>query len=108
MTQTPAGRVHNGARAIEQLRVLGRDIRSDVEVHEVVDGESFSWRVIGGAQAHGTRRIVARGDDHCELVTEKVLVLTGSDRLLGPLIAWTIRRTEAADARRAAALVESS
>lgn len=107
MDQATAGRVHEGARVVEELRVLGRDIRSDVEVHDVVEGESFSWRVLGGADAHGTRRIVELAPDRCELVTEKVLVLRGSDRLLAPLIAWTVRRTEAADAKRAAALVET-
>lgn len=108
MEQTPAGPVRDGARVVEELRVLGRDIRSDVEVHDVVSGESFGWRVVGGADAHGARRIEAHADDRCELITEKVLVLHGADRLLAPLIAWTIRRTEAADARRAAALVEDA
>ena len=108
MEQSTPGPVHDGARVVEQLRVLGRDIRSDVTVHDVVPGESFAWRVVDGADAHGVRRIVAHGVDRCELVTEKVLVLTGTERLLAPLIAWTIRRTEAGDARRAAALVEGS
>ncbi|QEO09869.1 SRPBCC family protein [Protaetiibacter larvae] len=107
MEQTPPGRIREGARAVEQLRVLGRELRNDVVVEDVEEGAWFAWRVIGGVDAHGTRRILPFDAHSCELVTEKHLALSGTDRLLTPLVAWTIRRTEAADARRAAGLVES-
>jgi hypothetical protein len=105
MEQTPPGAVHDGARVVEELRILGRTVRTDIEVRDVNPGSSFAWRALTGSDAHGTRSISPLGSDRCELVTEKHVCLAGSDRLLQPLVAWVIRRTERADARRAAAFV---
>lgn len=103
MEQDHPGPVFEGAHVIEELVVLGRTVVSEVEVHDVQPGVSFSWRVGDGTAARGSRRLVALGASRCELILEKHLELAGTERLLRPIVALAVRRTERADARRAAA-----
>ena len=105
MEQTPPGRVQNGATAEEDLRVLGREVRTRIELHDVRDG-GFSWRAVDGTHAHGTRTVAPLDSGRCELRTDREIRLVGADRLLAPLVRWAMSRAEHADLARAAALVE--
>lgn len=107
MHQFTDGPVHAGAEVEEVLRILGRTIQSKVIVETVDPGRSFSWRVVGGVRASGRRWVRALDDRTSELHAEKLLLLTGADRLMTPIVAATTRRTERDDVRRAAALIES-
>lgn len=105
MEQRPHGQVVEGALVTEELVVMGRTVVSDVVVHDVEPGRSFSWRVGDGSSARGTRRLIPIDAGRCELVLEKRLELTGFDRLLLPIVSSVVRRTEQRDADAAAALV---
>jgi len=106
MDQTPPGPVHNGATALEEVRMFGRRVLTRVELHDVVTGVGFSWRSIDGVQAHGIRKIVPIGSDHCEVHTRREVWLRGADRLVQPLVAWSMARAERSDLHRAAAMIE--
>lgn len=106
MDQTPPGPVHDGATALEEVRMFGRTVLTRVELHDVVAGREFSWRSIGGVQAHGIRRIVPIGTDRCEVHTRREVTLRGADRLLQPVVAWSMARAERSDLHRAAAMIE--
>ena len=106
MDQTPPGPVHNGATALEEVRMFGRTVLTRVELHGVVPGLEFSWRAIDGIQAHGIRRIVPIGTDRCEVHTRREVWLRGADRLFQPLVAWSMARAERSDLHRAAAMIE--
>ncbi|MFE7533950.1 SRPBCC family protein [Streptomyces rhizosphaericola] len=108
MAQTPPGPVRDGARVEETLRVLGRVVESVVEVADVREGHSFTWRVAGGATAEGSRAVTAVGETSCRVDIVKRVTLTGSDRLLRPVIAAVITRTERGDLRRVKHLLERS
>ncbi len=105
MDQSPPGMVHDGARAVEELRILGRTVVTRVELHDVRPGASFAWHAIDGSDAYGTRTLVALSEDRCELRTERHVRLTGADRVLRPLVAWVMAGAERADVARAAELV---
>ncbi len=107
MDPEQAGPLTDGARTSEELVVLGQRVRSVVEVDRVVPGESFRWRTVEGADAEGTRSIRPIGPTSCELVFTKTVRLRGRERLLAPLLRRTIRRTDQADAHRAAAPARS-
>ncbi len=107
MDQTPAGRVVDGAQTVEILRMLGRTMRNVAEISDVEQGVGFAWRVVDGADADGSRRIVPLAGDRCEIVIEKRVRLAPSDRLLRPVIAWVLASTERGDLRRAARLIEA-
>ncbi|MFL1378857.1 MULTISPECIES: SRPBCC family protein [unclassified Nocardiopsis] len=106
MTQDPPGPVQNGARVREVLRVLGRTVQSLVEVSDVHD-HGFTWRVTRGAIAEGSRSVVPLDADSCRVDIVKHVTLTGSDRLLTPLLTLVIRRTEHQDLHRAKHLLEA-
>ncbi|MFJ1594511.1 SRPBCC family protein [Kitasatospora albolonga] len=113
MAQTPPGPVCDGARVEESLRVLGRVVESVVEVADVREGHSFTWRVVGGATgdgatAEGSRTVTATGETSCRVDIVKRVTLTGSDRLLRPVVAAVITRTERGDLRRVKHLLERS
>ncbi|MYR39326.1 hypothetical protein GTX14_28595 [Streptomyces sp. SID4944] len=108
MAQTPPGPVRDGARVEETLRVLGRVVESVVEVADVREGRSFAWRVAEGAKADGSRAVTATGEASCRVDIVKRVTLTGSDRLLRPVIAAVITRTERGDLRRVKHLLERS
>ncbi|MFG3406873.1 SRPBCC family protein [Streptomyces sp. NPDC048142] len=108
MTQSPPGPVRDGARVEETLRVLGRVVESLVEVSDVREGHSFAWRVVEGATADGSRSVTATGEGRCRVDLVKRVTLTGSDRLLRPLIAAVITRTERGDARRIKQVLEQA
>ncbi|MFF5828448.1 SRPBCC family protein [Streptomyces bacillaris] len=108
MAQTPPGPVRDGARVEETLRVLGRVVESVVEVADVREGRSFAWRVAEGATADGSRAVTATGEASCRVDIVKRVTLTGSDRLLRPVIAAVITRTERGDLRRVKHLLERS
>ncbi|MEQ4611125.1 SRPBCC family protein [Streptomyces cavourensis] len=108
MAQTPPGPVRDGARVEETLRVLGRVVDSVVEVADVREGRSFAWRVAEGATADGSRAVTATGEASCRVDIVKRVTLTGSDRLLRPVIAAVITRTERGDLRRVKHLLERS
>ncbi|GAA1979886.1 hypothetical protein GCM10009718_15910 [Isoptericola halotolerans] len=99
MTQEPAGPVHDGARVTETLRVLGRTVESAVEVSDVRPGRSFRWRVADGT-AEGSRTVTPTAAGSCRVDVVKVVTLSGSDRLLRPLVSVVITRTERQDLRR--------
>lgn len=105
MDQTPEGPVREGAHAVEELHIFGRTVVTRIELHDVQPGESFAWRAIDGPGAHGTRAIVTLGPSRCELRTYREITLRGLDRLLHPIVSWSMARAERADVRRAAALV---
>ncbi len=105
MAQDRPGPVYEGAQVIEELVVLGRTVVSEVEVYDVEPGTAFSWRVGDGTAASGRRRLVPIDANRCELVLAKRLELAGADRLLQPIVALAVRRTERGDARRAADFV---
>ncbi|WP_306371454.1 SRPBCC family protein [Nocardiopsis sp. CC223A] len=107
MAQDPPGPVRDGARVEETLRVLGRTVESLVEVSDVRDG-GFTWRVTRGAIAEGSRSVTTTGADSCRVDVVKRVTLTGSDRLLTPLLTIVIRRTELGDLQRAKHLLEQS
>ncbi|MBO1751443.1 SRPBCC family protein [Actinotalea sp. BY-33] len=114
MAQDPPGQVHDGARVEEVLTVLGRRVESLVEVSEVQAGRSFRWQVVGGATpqgsaptaqgtaptAQGSRTVTPTGEGSCRVDVVKELTLSGADRLLRPLIAVVVTRTERGDLRR--------
>ncbi len=106
MEQSPSGPVFDGAQVIEELRVLGRNITTRIEVSDVRPFTGFSWRAVDGTKAHGTRTLEELPDGTCLLVTERQITLQGLELLLEPLIGWLMNRTEQADVARAAALVE--
>lgn len=106
MAQDPPGPVQDGARVNEVLRVLGRTVRSLVEVSDVHD-HGFTWRVTRGAIAEGSRSVVPLDTDSCRVDIVKHVTLTGSDRLLTPLLTLVIRRTEHRDLQRAKHLLET-
>ena len=85
--------------------MLGRLTRTRIEVHDVRPGASFAWRAVDGTGAHGIRSIKPLGDDRCELRTWRQIRLAGADRLLQPIVARVMARTERGDVLRAAALV---
>ncbi|GAA4370122.1 SRPBCC family protein [Agromyces bauzanensis] len=103
--QDRPGPVYEGAQVVEELVVLGRAVVSEIEIHGVEPGAAFSWRVGDGTAALGSRRLVPLGADRCELILHKRLQLAGSDRLLQPLVALAVRRSERGDAYRAADFV---
>ena len=105
MEQDRPGPVYEGARVVEELVVLGRSVVSEVEVYDVEPGTAFSWRVGDGTAASGRRRVVPIDADRCELILEKRLVLAGADRLVQPIVALAVGRTERGDALRAAEFV---
>ncbi|WP_258044971.1 SRPBCC family protein [Streptomyces sp. SM11] len=106
MAQSPPGPVRDGARVEETLRVLSRTVESVVEVSDVREGHSFAWRVVEGATAEGSRSVTATGEDACRVEIVKRVTLTGSDRLLRPLIAAVVTRTERGDLRRVQQILE--
>ncbi|WNF28662.1 SRPBCC family protein [Streptomyces sp. C11-1] len=108
MAQTPPGPVRDGARVAETLRVLGRVVESVVEVSDVREGRSFTWRVVEGATADGSRSVTATGEASCRVDIVKRVTLGGSDRLLRPVIAAVITRSERGDLRRVKRLLERS
>ncbi|MDE3722700.1 SRPBCC family protein [Nocardiopsis sp. N85] len=108
MTQSPPGPVRDGARVEETLRVLGRVVESLVEVSDVREGHSFTWRVVEGAIAEGSRSVTPTGADSCRVDIVKRVTLTGGDRLLRPLLAVVIARTERGDAQRAKRTLEEA
>lgn len=105
MEQTPPGEVFDHAPVVEELRILGRLVRTPIEVHAVRPGSSFAWRATDGTDTHGTRSIVALDDGRCELHTWRRIALTGADRLLQPVVSLIMSRNERRDLQRAAALV---
>ncbi|MDK1472343.1 SRPBCC family protein [Streptomyces sp. 549] len=108
MTQSPPGPVRDGARVEETLRVLGRVVESLIEVSDVREGHSFAWRVTEGAIAQGSRSVTATGADSCRVDIVKQVTLTGSDRLLRPLIAAVVKRTERKDLRQVRQTLEQA
>ncbi|MFE7805227.1 SRPBCC family protein [Streptomyces sp. NPDC057430] len=108
MNQSPPGPVRDGVRVEETLRVLGRVVESLVEVSDVREGHSFAWRVVEGAIAEGSRSVTATGVDSCRVDIVKRVTLTGSDRLLRPLLAVVITRTERGDLRRVKRALEQA
>ncbi|MDT0330876.1 SRPBCC family protein [Nocardiopsis lambiniae] len=108
MVQSPPGPVRDGARVEETLRVLGRVVESLVEVSDVREGHSFTWRVVEGAIAEGSRSVTPTGADSCRVDLVKRVTLTGGDRLLRPLLAVVIARTERGDAQRAKRTLEEA
>lgn len=108
MAQSPPGAVREGARVEETLRVLGRAVESLVEVSDVREGHSFTWRVVEGANAEGSRSVTATGTGACRVDIVKRVTLTGSDRLLRPLLAVVITRTERGDAQRVKRVLEQA
>lgn len=106
MDQDPPGPVIDGARTTEVLRMLGRTMHNVAVVSDVRPGESFSWRVVDGVDADGSRRVIALGDDRSEIVIDKRVRLAPSDRMLRPLVALVLARTERGDVRRAVRLIE--
>ncbi|WP_265523470.1 SRPBCC family protein [Oerskovia flava] len=100
MSQDPPGPVHDGARVVEVLRVLGRRVESLVEVSDVHAGRSFSWRVVEGATAQGSRAVTPATASSCRVDVVKQLTLSGTDRLLRPLVAAVVARTERQDLQR--------
>ncbi|MBA4248768.1 MAG: hypothetical protein C0444_10835 [Microbacterium sp.] len=105
MDQRPQGLVCDGAHVVEELRILGRTVVTQIELHDVQPGTSFAWRAIDGPGAHGTRAIIPLGSARCEIRTYREITLRGLDRLLHPVVSWSMARTERDDLRRAAALV---
>lgn len=105
MEQTPPGPVHDGATAVEELHTFGRTVVTRIELHDVRPGAGFAWRAIDGTDAHGTRTVVSLGADRCEVRTHREIGLRGADRLLQPIVAWSMARAEREDLRRAAVLV---
>lgn len=105
MDQTPPGPVQEGADVVEELHIFGRTVVTRIELHDVQPGTSFAWRAVDGPGAHGTRTIVPLGPNRCELRTYREITLSGPDRLLQPIVSWSMARAERGDMRRAAALV---
>jgi len=108
MRQMTPGAVFEGAVVEEVLVVLGRTIRSTVHVTTVADGESFSWEVSSGSRAHGSRTVRVIDSQTSELELVKTVILEGFDRVLHPLVALIMRRTERGDARRAGRIIETT
>lgn len=106
MDQTPAGPVVDGASAVEHLRMFGRDLVNVALISDVQAGASFTWQVKNGADAHGSRRVVPVGLETCEIIIDKAVRLDRADRWLRPIVALVLRRTERADLRRVAHLLE--
>ncbi|WP_017580920.1 SRPBCC family protein [Nocardiopsis valliformis] len=108
MAQSPSGAVRNGARVEETLRVLGRTVESLVEVRDVHEGHSFSWRVVEGSNAEGSRSVTPTDTNACRVDLVKRVTLSGGDRLLRPVISAVIRRTEHGDVQRVKRLLEQA
>lgn len=107
MDQQSPGPVHEGATAVEDLRVLGRRTVTTVRIEEVRPGAEFAWRAIAGSAARGTRTIHALPNGRCELVTAREITLGGVDLLAQPLVSWVLARAERRDVLAAARLVEA-
>ena len=85
MRADPAGPVRAGTRTDECLRFAGRTLRNAGEVLSVGPGLRFAWRTTAGADADGSREVVALGDARCRLALRLRVRPRGLARVTAPL-----------------------
>jgi uncharacterized protein YndB with AHSA1/START domain len=92
MVPSPTGTVRVGTTTVEHLRLAGREIRTEGEVTDVVEGRWFSWRTTAGAEARGSRTVEALGPDRCRLRLELTVTPHGVERVLAPVLRRMLQR----------------
>lgn len=75
-------------------------------VTRVPPGARLEWRTTAGTQARGSRTVVARGDDCCEVTLELQVVPRGIERLLAPVLRRMLVRNLRGDLVRLAGIVQ--
>jgi uncharacterized protein YndB with AHSA1/START domain len=108
MVPSPTGTVRAGTTTVEHLRLAGRHIRTEGEVTDVVDGRSFSWRTIAGADARGSRTVEALGPDRCRLRLELAVTPHGVERLLAPVLRRMLHANLRRDLQRLGGLAHAA
>jgi uncharacterized membrane protein len=107
MAPRPADLVRPGTTTAEELRFGGRTWHNDGIVTDVDPGTWFGWRTVQGADASGSREVVALGPDRCRVRVRMVVRPSGAERLLRPVLARMLRRNLTADLGRLRTLVEA-
>jgi uncharacterized protein YndB with AHSA1/START domain len=106
MAPSPPGPVQVGTTTTEQLRFAGQTRHNPGEVIAVEPGRSFRWRTRdGGADAEGSRTVVALDDRRSRVRLELTVRPHGFDALLAPLLGPMLRRTIRGDLARLQSLV---
>ena len=108
MDPQPPDLVRPGTTTAEELRFGGRTYHNDGVVTEVDRGSRFSWRTVRGADAAGSREVVALGPDRCRVRLELVVRPATIERLLRPVLARMLRRNLVGDLARLRALVDAA
>lgn len=106
MTPSPDGLVRPGTTTVERMRLAGRTMRNDGVVRLVDPGASFEWRTTAGAEAEGSRTVVALGAGRCRVTLVLRVTPRGLSVLAAPALGPMLRRGLRADAVRLARLVE--
>lgn len=107
MVPTPSGLVHLGTTTDEQLRFGGRTYRNLGVVTAVEPGVRFAWQTTDGADANGSRTVLADGPDACFVLLELAVRPRGIERVLRPLLARLLLRNLRGDVARLASKVEA-
>lgn len=108
MDPTPAAPVTVGTVTDEKMRLGGATYRNLGVVTAVEPGRSFAWRTTDGADANGSRTVDALGDDRSRLRLTLTVRVTGSQRLMAPMLKVMLRRNLFGDARRLRAHLQSA
>ena len=82
------------------MRLGGATYRNLGVVTAVESGRSFAWRTTDGADASGSRTVVARDAGSSRLRLTLTVRVTGSQRLMAPLLRILLRRNLVGDAQR--------
>ena len=108
MEPTPAGPVMVGTTTDEEMRLGGATYRNLGVVTAVEPGRSFAWRTTDGAEANGSRTVDALGPESSRLHLTLTVRVTGSQRLIAPLLKMMLRRNVNGDIRRLRAQLQSA
>lgn len=107
MEPSPAGPVQPGTTTHEVMALGGRTYVNDGVVDTVEDGRRFTWHTVEGADASGSRQVVARPDGTSEVTLTLTVRPHGAEVLMAPVVRRMLARGLRRDLDALATLVTS-
>lgn len=102
------GPAREGTTTHETLRLGGRTYVNDGIVDAVEPGHRLTWHTVSGADASGSRRVVARADGGSRVTLTLTVRPHGAEVLLAPLVRRMLDRNLRRDLAALAALVTAN